>query len=116
MAARTKPAPENEAEVTEEPTAETDRESIVQIVKDVLAEMTPTKEEAPTAEAEKPETARQEESRAESLVSELVKEFKAAVKGEDKPKAEVETEAQPGKKEGRPGAGGWFQRHIWGTE
>jgi hypothetical protein len=116
MATRTKTEPAAESEVKEptetpEPVAE-DKETLKSVVKEILDELTAGKETVEEPEG-KPMTARQEEANAHSIVSQLVEEFRSAMKGDDTEKKEEkkEPEVEPGKKGGR-----WIEGFLWGKE
>ena len=117
--AKTKPVTE-EPEVTEPATDEkpVTKSEVVEIVKEAISDLLPGKKDAEaTEEPEAVEdttvmTARQEEQRTHSIVSEAIKAFKEEFAGDDKSKAEKkEPEAEPGKKPTR-----WVERVLWGAE
>lgn len=120
MVAKAKPAVE-EPDVKE---PETDAEKpvtksdVVEIVKDALKDVLPGKSaeeestEEPEKETGKPMTAREEEARTHSIVSEAIKAFKEEFSGDDaKKEKKKEPEAEPGKKPTR-----WIERFVWGQE
>ena len=89
---------------------------ITAIVKDLLGgtteEVTTETEETETG---KPVTARQEEAQTHSIVSELVKQFKAEFEGKPVDKKETkEPETKPGPKAG--GLKAWVEKNLWGVE
>lgn len=120
--AKTKPAPESEAEAKtevestdEKPVTKSD---VVEIVKEAVAGLIPGKETTTTTETEtevetgKPMTAREEEARTHNIVAEAIKVFKEEVLGTgEKAETKKETETQPGAKTTR-----WIERVLWGKE
>lgn len=113
MAARTKPAAEEpEVKEPEEPKAEavSDDEALTAKIEAVVKSLMPAAPEAREVEAE-PQTARQEESRAASLVADAINEFKDALKGTEKEAPKSEPEEAPGKKKVR-----WVEKYLWGVD
>ena len=116
--AKTKPVteePDPEPATDEKPVTKSD---VVEIVKEAISDLLPGKVEATTEETETDVedtttmTARQEEQRTHSIVSEAIKAFKEEFSADDSKKADKkEPEAEPGKKP-TP----WIQRVVWGIE
>lgn len=92
------------------------KSDVVEIVKEALSDLLPGKAETeePAEEVEDTTvmTARQEEQRTHSIVSEAIKAFKEEFTAEDSKKSEKkEAETEPGKKPTR-----WVERFVWGHE
>lgn len=125
MVTKAKPAVEPDVKADEPDTTVEDastlsdddlKEKIREVLKDLLPGF-PKDTDTPADEPadDKPVTARQEEARAHSLVSELVAAFKEEFQGEDKEKVEKkEPETQPGPKAG--GFKRWCEKQLWGIE
>jgi hypothetical protein len=126
MVTKAKPAVEadepkpDETETKVDDAAKLSDDELTEKIRTVLKELLPNfpKEEATTEEVvddNKPVTARQEEARAHSLVSELVAAFKEEFQGDEKPKVEKsEPESKPGPKPG--GLKRWVEKNLWGIE
>jgi len=114
MAARTKPAPETEAEVektAETPSTDEDKKTIREVVEEILTDLLPAKSEETVIEepAAEPQTAREEEKHTRSVVSQAIEEFLAAAKPQ--PTSAPETETEPGKTTTRK-----IEKWLWGKE
>ena len=116
--AKTKPVteePEPEPATTEP--SDDFTEKVTAVLKDVLPGMlggaaATTETETESVEDTTTMTARQEEQRTHSIVSEAIKAFKEEFSADDSKKADKkEPEAEPGKKP-TP----WIQRVVWGIE